>query len=116
MPQIEAVQRVLAGVLDACFQLARLEGPDLEELIEASIEGCKLFPIGTPFWDSRSVDDAITLRDCRSPHHQGLQARSLPEMWGLACGSCRVMWQAGSCVDELLRLRPHSSFGLLRWC
>ena len=53
VPQIEAAQRGLARVLGACFRLARLEGPELEELIEASIEGCQLFPIGTPFWDGQ---------------------------------------------------------------
>ncbi len=34
------MKQMVASTLDTCFQLARLEGPDMEELISANVEGC----------------------------------------------------------------------------
>lgn len=39
-PQVAEVKQKVASTLDTCFQLARLQGPDMEELISANVEGC----------------------------------------------------------------------------
>lgn len=38
--QIAEVKQQVASTMQTCFQLARLEGPDMQELISASLEEC----------------------------------------------------------------------------
>jgi len=75
-------QAMVAGVLHTCFRLSRLEGPDLQELVAASVEDCTSLEEGWP--DSapafRAAVAAIALRPEQTARLLKLRRRWLREL------------------------------------